>query len=1132
MRKRSVGGIFILMIFFLLVSGRLLLHAQQLATSALTGVVSDGSGASVPKAKVMLTSEATHFMRTTTTNNDGVYAFSELTPGLYSLSVQSAGFQSVTLQGLQFYVGQSVVQNVRMQVGRVNESVTVSASAIPLLQQSNAEIGTVIEQKTITEMPLNGRSFLQLNLLAPGATRSKNSNTFDAVQINPNIQSFNINGQHGDYNRFLLDGTSIKEFNTDSISFAPSVDAIQEFQVATSNYSADLGTEAGGQINVATRSGTNQFHGDLFEFFRNDKMNATNFLDTNVVPFHHNQFGATLGGPVFIPKIYSGKNKSFFFFSYQGTRFNELDNLKGHFPTPAQLAGDLSTLVPAGGSPVVDPTTGQPFPGNVIPQNRMPANLLTFLQNGIGKGPWIPAPNYSNPAQPQFNYSRTGSNKFIDDQYIVRFDQQLGASTFLYVRYAQDDASINPPNLNPNWSVSTTQPVKSIAGNVTHSFTPSLLWNATIGYSKFAQKLLYSTNFHNDIMGGILHINGFPTDPATWGVVSWFTPNYDNMGELYAAPNEPHSDVLEMRTDFTKIAGKHSIKFGGEFDRFYDTVMQFTEGNYTFSGIMTNYDLGDFLLGLPSNTFNTTAGINFLSRSNIYAGFVQDDWRVTPNLTVNVGLRYDHSGIPESSNHSFATWFTGPGSLHSSLWNNNYNANYVPQLVVSTSSPQGITFLGQQHPLYTGIPFVPAKSVGLPEALGFPINKDIGPRLGFAYSFPHSQNTVVRGGIGVFYQRDEQNKYGDLSLNPPFDYNLTASFNRSNFQTWDWFNPFNSGSSGGASTVGAFQVSPNSRDGMITAWNFGVEHSVRDVLLSAAYVGNQGHYLPNLEFPNQAKPGPGSLASRQLWPSFGALWAQNSVSNANYNSMQLKAQKTFSRGLSFMLSYTWSHSIDDGGGTFVGEGGRGFSAQDEFNRAADRSNSFQDIRHRFVASYVYQLPFGIGRTYMNKSHLANALLGQWQVQGITTVQTGSPVNITQACNRANTNFGAQHPDLVGDPTAVPGGRSTLQKTQEWFNTAAFKNVCPDASGPGPFTWGPAIRNDVFGPGTSVTDFGVAKEVPFSERARLQFRAEAFNVFNHAILGQPGTVAGANGFGQIGGVAIPARQLQLALKLMF
>lgn len=1097
-------------------------NAQELGTSALNGSVSDPAGALIQGAKLTLTSNATHFTRTATTNNNGLYAFSALTPGLYTLSVDARGFQTSNIRNIQLFVGQTVVQNVPLGLESATEKVTVTA-ATPLLTQSSGEVGTVIEQKDLSEIPLNGRSFLQLNLLAPGVTRSKNSNTFDAVQIDPTIQSFNVNGSHGDYNRYLLDGTSVKEFNTGSISFAPSVDAIQEFQVATSNYSADLGTEAGAQVNVATKAGTNNFHGDLFEFIRNDKFNAKNYFAQSVSPFKQNQFGGTLGGPVIFPKLYNGKNKTFFFASYQGFRLANQSPVFGNYPTPTQLSGDLSSLATPE-KPVIDPVTGKPFPGNIIPQSRIPAHLESFLQNGIGKGPWVPTPNSSAPGQ---NYFKTLSNHFSSDQLIARIDQQLGTGTFMYVRYADNRPALTPPNLNPNWSVSTTQPAKSIAGNLSHTFSPTLQWNTTVGFSQFSQNLIYSTNGKNDIMNSILHINGYPTAPETWGVVGLSLTGYSDLGELYASPSKPQSNVLEIRSSFTKIVGQHSFKFGGEFDRFYNTVQQLTEGNLSFDGSLTGYSVGDFLLGYPVSTFTSSTGFNANARYSQISGYGQDDWKVTPHLTLNLGIRYDWAGIPASSNHTYANWFVGPNSLHSSITSEIFSSSNVPQLVVSTSNPQGITFLGKKQPLFTGVPYVVASTVGLPEALGFAIKKDIGPRIGFAYTLPNSPNTVIRGGYGIFYQRDTQNKYGDEVLNPPFDFVLNGSYNRSNFQQFDWFNPFANAS---ASNTGAFAVAPDSKDADVQAWNLSFEHQIRDILFSVAYVANTSHHLPNIELPNQARPGPGSFASRQLWPTFGTLFYQDTNSNANYNSLQAKTQKTFSNGFSFLASYTFSKTIDDSGGTFVGEGGRGFVFQDTYNRAADRGLAAQDIRHRFVVSYVYQLPFGHGRRFMNQNRVVNAIVGQWQAEGITTFQSGSPKNVTQACNRANTNAGSLRPDLLHNPNDLPGHRSHAAEVAEWFDTSAFVNVCPGPDGP--FSFGNAGRNIVIGPGEDDSDFGLAKDVPFGETTKLQIRAEAFNLFNHPIFGQPAGTAGVANFGRISRTAIDNRELQLAMKFYF
>ena len=579
-------------------------------------------------------------------------------------------------------MGQTIIQNVHLQVGSATQNVTVSAAA-PLLTQSSGEVGTVIEQKTISEMPLNGRSFLQLNLLAPGVTRSKNSNTFDAVQIDPTVQSFNVNGSHGDYNAYLLDGVNIKEYNTGSISFAPSVDAIQEFQGATSNYSADLGTEAGAQVNVAIKSGTNEFHGDFFEFLRNDVFNSKNYFAQTVSPFKQNQFGATVGGPVRFPWFYDGRNKTFFFASYQGFRLANGTPAYGNYPTPVQLTGDLSTLA-APDKPVIDPVTGLPFPGNIIPQNRMPNYLLQFLQNGIGKGPWVPVPTSDIPGQ---NYFRNASNDFVGNQFIARVDQKLGEATFMDVSYADNRAALYPPSLNPNWSQSTTQPAKSIAANISHTFNPTLQWDTTVGFSMFSQNLIYSTNGKNDIMNSILHINGYPTAPETWGVVGLGLTGYSDLGELYSVPDKPQSNVLEIRSGLTKIKGQHSLKFGGEFDRFYDTNQNLLEGNLTFDGSLTGYSLGDFLLGHPVSTFTSNTGFDARLRSSQLSGYVQDDWKATSHLVLNLGFRYDWSSIPTSANNSVANWLVGPAALHSSIMSKIFTPDHPPQLVTSTSKP-------------------------------------------------------------------------------------------------------------------------------------------------------------------------------------------------------------------------------------------------------------------------------------------------------------------------------------------------------------------------------------------------------------------------------------------------------------
>ena len=404
--------------------------AAQRASTSLEGTATDASGSVVAQATVRLTSVETGYARTAATNEAGTYAFPDLTPGKYSITAEAKGFKTTVIENLTLYVGPPVVQDIKFELGTVSEQVSVTATS-PLLRQSTAEIGTVISDKALTELPLNGRNFLQLNQLTPGVIRSKNGGTFDDVQINPTAQGFDTNGSRMDYNVYLLDGVNIKEYQHGSNMYSPSVDAIQEFNQGTSNYGAAFGSESGAQVSVVTKAGTNQYHGDLYDFMRNNNLDARNFFELahHPGPYHRNQFGGTFGGPVEIPKLYNGKDKTFFFLSYEGFRDSRQTPELGYFPTAQQLGGNLSDLVAPGGKPVVDPVSGVPYPNNTIPASQIPSTLTTFLQSGIGKGPWLPLPNTSGPG---YNYFRDSAYRFDNDQVIARVDQKLGNNTFLY----------------------------------------------------------------------------------------------------------------------------------------------------------------------------------------------------------------------------------------------------------------------------------------------------------------------------------------------------------------------------------------------------------------------------------------------------------------------------------------------------------------------------------------------------------------------------------------------------------------------------------------------------------------------------------------------------------------------------
>jgi len=1089
----------------------------QIGTTAINGVAADTSGAVIANATIILDSVDQGYSRRTVTNGAGLYEFADVHPGTYKISAEAPGFTSQVIDSLVVHVGLPVTQNFTLKVGSASEEVKVTASA-SLVRQDDGEVGTVIEGKALTDIPLNGRNFLQLNLLSPGATRSKDGNTFDSVVIDPTAQSFNVNGQHADYNIYLLDGTSIKEYQHGSNTISPSVEAVQEFNVATSNYSAVFGTEAGAQVNLITKAGTNQLHGAAFEFIRNNKLDASNYFEpTHIVPpFRRNQFGGTLGGPVVIPALYHGQDKTFWFASYQGFRQSLDTPMYGNFPTMTELQGDLSDLVAAQGLPLVDPLTGLPFPGNQIPQNRMPSTLLPFLQTGIGKGPWLPTPN-STQIQ-GLDYFKDGRTVYLGNQVIARVDQRFSDKTFLYGRFAYNTEDLTDPNLNSNFNFYQKNHMESGALHLTRVFTPNLVGDVSLGLSQFIQDEEATTIDKYDITNKILGIHGLSTIPDSWGAPGWEPTGYSELGEGGSLPRLWKPTTVELRPMIQWNHGRHQIRLGGEFMRFLDTFQEIIgpNGGFSYNGSFTNYPLGDFLLGIPSSTFFSPEPFNPRQRYSELGEYFQYDLKATRQLTLNLGIRYEWSGVPASSNHTYANIYLPP--------------NGAAPIIVTSKQVQGITFEGVQHPLLTIAPYQTAESVGLPDSLAFNDKRDIGPRFGFAYRPDALHNTVIRGGYGIFYQRDTENRYGDMALNPPFLSIRSFNFDHTNFQSFDWFNPAQQVDLSG---VGLFGNDAQTRNGRIQAYNLTVEHTLAATLFSAAYVGNRSTNLPNLTEPNQAQPGPGSFVSRQKWPGAGTYFMQGYAGIGNYNSLQVKVQRNYTNGLMLLAGYTYSRTLDDTGGTFVGEGDRGFTFE---NSADQRHHDYglapQDIRHRVVVSYIYDLPFGRGKEMLSTSRLADAVVGGWSVDGVTAWQGGSPVSMYQDCNRANTDAGTARPDVIGD-WHLSSSRSDARKVAEYFNTAAFVNVCPDTNGPGPFSFSHTGRNFVIGPGLQDWDLGISRRFRLKgDSTWLQFRAEFFNLANHPNFGQPDNYAGDPAFGTISYTASDAREVQFGLKLAF
>ena len=1082
----------------------------QVAFSILNGTVTDPSGASVAGAKISVTSVGQGFTRNIETSSTGFYNVPDLPPGNYSVMVEAKGFETINLPQITLFVGRISTQNFRLKVGAQSQSVNVTAQA-PLLNTTNGELGTVVTAKLMTQLPLNGRNFMQLNLLSPGAIVDKtgSGSTSAALSLSPSAVSVSVNGQMSDYNMFLLDGLEIKDWEGGTSMFDPSVDAVEEFQTTTGNYSAEFGAEAAAQINLLIKSGTSNLHGTAWEYFRNTVLNAQNYFQPAGVtaPFNRNQFGANLGGPVYLPRFYEAKNKTFFFFNYEGYRQARQVTETGLFPTPAQLGGNLSSLVPAGSS-LKNPFTGQPFAGNTIQSNMIrPSTLETFLTTGVGKGPWIPAPNASKPG---INYINDSPSDYFANQYIARVDHNMSNKTSMYVHFTYAKESRLDPNLNPSWSYTEDTNTITAAGHFLRIFTPNFLFDVGAGYTRYFQDEIQSTAGKNNITNAVLGIRGNSPLPASWGAPVWSVAGFSALGETSFGPRRWYVNIFDLQPGFSLINGSHSMHFGMGFQRTNEDFQEIfkTNGTWSFTGQFTGNSLGDFLLGLPLNVSSSPDPFAPDMFNSTIGPYFQDDWKVTSNLVLNLGLRYEWAGIPLSHNHR-------------SIANLNFPAGgAVPSLVVANDA-SAIKFGGVQATLFTGVPFVRASSVQLPEQLAFNDYTDFSPRVGLAYTWPGQENTVVRGGYGVFYGKDIQDKWVEASIDPPFVRSNLTVVDSTNLMTFDPTNPYANSTTASAAQIFGNQV--HQRMGRTQEWNLSLERTQRDTLFSIGYVGSKSDNLIDLEDPNQAVPGPGTVASRRKWPTQGVLDVAGENGIANYHSLQAKAQRRYTSGLEFLVSYTWGRALNTSDGSFVGEGGRGSDTQNLLNPRSEYGLAAQDMGQAFSGSFIYDLPFGRDKRFLDQGGLSAAILGGWQANGIVRVASGSPFTITQSTNGANTDVGAFRPNTVGNP------RLSNRTVAKYFNTSAFVVNAPIG---GVYQFGTTGRNTVFGPGTVETDFSLYRNIAVKERWQTQFRAEAFNVFNHPIFSNPGAVLGTSSFGIITSTAVDGREIQFALRLSF
>ena len=1080
----------------------------QTSFGAIVGAVTDQSDAAIPGAVVTVTNEETGVTRTATSGGSGTYIVPSLLPGTYSVRTEQDGFQTTEVTGVVLQVTRTVTVNVVLEVGAVTETVEVVATT-PLLDTADATVGTVVNNQSVVSLPLNGRSYTDLILLVPGSVpRGK----LFAISGGHN---FSVNGNSPDVNNFTLDGIQNNDVFFKAFGTEPSIDAIQEFRVQTNITSAEFGAGAGATVAVALKSGTNALHGSFFEFLRNDKLDANDFFrnssGTGKPAFRQNQWGTVLGGPVNIPGVVDGRNKLFWLFNYEGRKIRRESTLFATVPTRSQLSGDLQGL-----QPIFDPLTSRvdPATGDVIRDqiscNGVP-NVICPSRIHPTTSAWgdIVFPVTDTPGGSNF----VNTNARVLDQYQLnmRSDYRATDNLSFFFRYSPSIAEEAVPQALPSMATITAQRFHNAVISTTYVPTPTTVIDFKIGFNRT----------------GVLQAASNP-DPG----IEAFLQQHPIQGVAVKSPSHPLFPALGLGEGFTgtfssgvtaptntvqyifklsNVRGKHTLSMGFSIDKIWGLSDNLNTTNFNFTrfatadpqnAVATGSSLASFLLGYPDGGSRTLGNTAINHVWNMYHFYVQDDFRVTPRLTLNLGLRYEYTQLP---------------------------ADRFDRLSSFDRHDRKFIWAGD-NPI-TGEPSNARRRMREPDFNNF------APRVGLAFML--TPKTTVRAGYGVFYVHNHL--WEAQAGRGQWPYALSEPISVLNRGTTltpiDTMYSADTSVTPGTTPSVLWSWDRKDRFGYTQQWNFGVQHELaNELMLEVGYVGSKGTKVPIFSFANLPPPGPGVVgcppapcAPGQEHPrpfpiNNNFMIVGENKSSSNYHSLQVKLEKRFSSGLQFLGSYAWAHHIDVGGS---GNSTQSFP-QNPRDLNGDRASGFADFRHVFTGSYLYELPFGAGKPFLsNAPAFVNHVLGGWAVSGITRFSTGAPVNVVLSFDRANNGFGNfQRPDRVlGQPArAFVSG----DKTQGWLNPAAFAVQEQ-------FTFGNLGRNTERGPAFGNWDIILFKNFALrKERVRLQFRTEFFNAFNQVNLGNPssGSFSRNPNFGSIFGTQNAARQIQFALKLLF
>ena len=1073
----------------------------QTATGQITGSVRDASGGVMTGVKVVVTNQQTGLTRETKTSSTGDYVVPLLPVGTYVVTAEQSGFKTAMHSDVQLTVDQIQRVDMELSPGNLTETVEVQSSAV-VLDTASASVGHTITEKQVTELPLNGRNFLQLLFLGAGAVETGGEQGGMRQGVG---NAISIMGARPTSNNFMIDGTANIDTALGTPAAVLSVDAIQEFKEQTTTYSAEYGFSSN-QVNLVSKTGTNELHGTGFGFFRNEGWDARNFFDDKNSPaplLDQQQFGFVVGGPVMLP-MYDGRNRTFFLANYEGTRIDRGATNFYTVPTSDELAGRFST-------PIVDPVSGAPFPNNTIPQSRFSRLAQLAIRSG-----WFPEPNTS---VPQGNYVAVRTFPQVQDQFTLRGDQDLDRFGRVFGRFTrttyENTTAANMIELGNrvfeqdtnNWQVSQTWPIHN-----------NLVNQLRIGRvdARADQHGIACAQSDVDFLG----VTGTFTDipDVQRECPSIGMTGYSGTGgavNAYTASNQPMWDVSNTTT---WVRGQHTLNFGFNYRRWWlqrDLATGFL-GNYSFNVGFTGSRVADMLLGYYSAVgifqpaaFSVPGAAGNPREFNFkyFAPYFQDDWRVNSRLTVNLGLRWDYRNVPYETRNRMA-------------WR---NLDYAPGgLLVADES---LVDAGIVDGAY--YQFADRRSPENPDRF-----KVFAPRFGFAWR-PFDDRTVLRGGYGVFFDSAEGREIDGAADVYPYVSrgNYVQSAGQPDpLQTTDALFPSFAApgvATPAANTFLAVSQSPEPRNPFVQQWSIGVQRELHaGTTMELNYIGTHGSNLLMRRNIAQALPydpaNPLPVAARKPYPNFGVYIDSDWSGRSNYNALNTKLEHR-ARGAILTFAYTWAKSTDSKSAA-AGIGASGFNGWQGFLNNHDPERDYGlsdfDVDHRLVGSFVYNLPFGNGEKFAgDATGVKDVLVGGWQVNGIYTWQRGFPLTIVASdVGGLNDAQGTNRADLVGDPDLDE------RSVTRWFNTSAFAQPAAGAFG----TLG---RNTERGPGVNNLDLALFKNFDLARGMRLQFRLESFNALNHTQFSGVSTNITSTNFGVVTS-ARPARINQLGVKLLF